>query len=259
MKSELLRYAHNHLPASVKRAMAKAVNRIAPEQVIGDLWLHRRQLSWLEHSLENIRRLAFNPRTIIDAGAFRGDFYRSARRLFPEASIHMIEAQESKIGLLNNLIQLDPRASVTNAVLGANDGIPIEFYELESGSSAYKDLRGANAGTLVAKELTTLDSALAACEVLEPVLLKLDVQGYELEVLRGASKTLQATEIILTECSLVRLNEGCPLFDDVLDFMNEHNFALYDLCTFFKFGPHRRLRQVDAIFVRLDSSLQGLL
>ena len=52
-------------------------------------------------------------------------------------------------------------------------------------------------------------------------LLKLDVQGYELEVLKGADGLLSAAEVVLLEASLIPVNKGCPLIADVIRFMDE--------------------------------------
>jgi hypothetical protein len=58
------------------------------------------------------------------------------------------------------------------------------------------------------------------------VLLKLDVQGFELEALRGATSLLERVDAVLTECSFVRFYEGQPLFEDILACLAPLGFRL---------------------------------
>jgi hypothetical protein len=90
----------------------------------------------------------------------------------------------------------------------------------------------------------------------EPILLKLDVQGFELEVLRGAEETMKRAEVILLELSLVRYNRTAPLFDEIVKFMKEHSFLAYDFCDFHRFDDV--VLQLDAFFVKENSPLRKL-
>jgi hypothetical protein len=57
-----------------------------------------------------------------------------------------------------------------------------------------------------------------------PDLLKLDVQGHEMEVLKGAEKSLSLAEICLLEISLLDIGGNQPLLTDMVFFMSERNF-----------------------------------
>ena len=103
--------------------------------------------------------------------------------------------------------------------------------------------------------MNTLDDLVAA-EVKSPILLKLDVQGYELEVLRGAVKTLSEAEVVIIECSLIQYNEGAPLFAEVVSFMGERGFVVYDFCGQMRRANDGALFQMDVIFVRENSRLR---
>jgi len=71
--------------------------------------------------------------------------------------------------------------------------------------------------------MTTLDEAVTS-DSEGPVFLKLDVQGYELEVLRGGNNLLSKTEVVVLECSLIEYNTGAPLIADVISFMKDRGF-----------------------------------
>jgi hypothetical protein len=105
-------------------------------------------------------------------------------------------------------------------------------------------------------DMQTLDDATSRHATPGPLLVKLDVQGYELEVLRGATRTLESAEVIVMELSLLEYNRGAPLLGQVLAEVGALGYTIYDIC-----GQHRRpasraLLQVDAVFVREDSRLR---
>ena len=91
-------------------------------------------------------------------------------------------------------------------------------------------------------------------EFRRPDFLKLDTQGYELEVLKGAGETLLASQTVFLEASLIPVNVGCPLIANVVAFMTDHGFNLYDFCS------QHRLRdsvlwQTDLLFLNRASGL----
>ena len=59
------------------------------------------------------------------------------------------------------------------------------------------------------------------------ILLKLDVQGAEDKVLKGAEKFLEAVDIILTEVSFVELYKDAILFNDMFHILEAHGFDVY--------------------------------
>jgi uncharacterized cysteine cluster protein YcgN (CxxCxxCC family) len=70
----------------------------------------------------------------------------------------------------------------------------------------------------------TLDAILASKDLHENILFKLDVQGFELEAIAGASETLARSKVVVIEMSFAQLYEGQPLFHDVYQSMYDHGF-----------------------------------
>ena len=90
----------------------------------------------------------------------------------------------------------------------------------------------------------------------DPIFLKLDVQGYELKVLKGAGDTLARSAEVVMEVALLPYNKGAPLMPEVVSFMDQQGFTPYDICGQLRRVSDRALFQVDMIFVRKTSVLR---
>jgi FkbM family methyltransferase len=82
------------------------------------------------------------------------------------------------------------------------------------------------------------------------VLLKIDTQGYEMAVLRGAGALLQRIRGVQVELSVVPLYEGQPVFDQVLGFLRDQGFELWDVSPGFVDPQSGRMLQFDGMFYR---------
>jgi hypothetical protein len=93
-------------------------------------------------------------------------------------------------------------------------------------------------------KLTRLDALFG-----EPVdLLKLDLQGYELEALRGCGEWIRQIKLITTEVEFLPLYEGQPLFSDVEAYLRERGFCLLNLYELWT-QPDGQLTAGDALFL----------
>jgi FkbM family methyltransferase len=88
----------------------------------------------------------------------------------------------------------------------------------------------------------------------EPIdLIKMDVQGSELDILKGGEKTMKNTSYALLELSLVQYNQGAPLIGEVVDKMIEYGFCMVDILEYHSF-PHLydgAIFQLDILFKKL--------
>jgi FkbM family methyltransferase len=186
----------------------------------------------MNDTLRYLKDWGFQPASAIDVGAYHGEWTKMFKGIFPKTKVLMIEAQSGKSHILQevcNHFMGDVNDEI--ALLGAKDGEKVCFVEMESGSSVLEELSPYKR-TYIETELITLDSLLERYpEFRKPDFLKLDVQGYELNVLQGALALLKQTELVLMETSLIRNNWACPLFSDVIKFMTEQDFRLLDFCS----------------------------
>ena len=202
-------------------------------------------------SLERLRGLGFNPGQIVDVGAFEGEWTAATSLIFPNAKILMVEAMPQKEPALQPL-KSNSNIDYEIAVLGAIDGKDVFFTELETASSVLEE----NAAThnRIKRQTSSLNSILAKRNIAKVDLIKLDVQGYELEVLAGFDKYMDTTDAILTEASLLDIHKGVPLVRDMINYMGDRGFVLYDICSVSTRRPlDNALWQTDLLFVKENS------
>ncbi len=144
--------------------------------------------------------------------------------------------------------------AVECALLGASATEAVKFYEQDSASSALPE--GAKSEQLfVNLPMRTLDELTQGTVFETPELIKLDVQGFELEVLKGGKTALSGAEAVLLEVNLIPVYEGAPLLQEVVDFMSAEGFRAYDIAGMIRRPRDGALWQTDMVFVRYDSPL----
>jgi FkbM family methyltransferase len=210
----------------------------------------------VDWSLRNARSNGFSPDTIIDVGAYKGEWTRMAHRIYPDAEILAVEPLREKREQLQTLAESVPEVQYEAALLGAETKQNVPFHVNKTVSSVLPESEGTDASR-ESRTLTTLDHVTEGSPFSQPDLLKLDVQGYELEVLRGGERILEThpPELILMEVSLIEINEGAPLGADVVEFMSRTDYRLYDICSFMRRPYDDALWQIDALFVHEESAL----
>jgi len=233
--------------STLAMVLAQAPERLKLQQGVLSMW----------GSLKNLKSNGFSPRTVIDVGAWIGDWTEHVHAIFPDAQVLMVEANPGKKpGLEAIAARLGPSVQLRMALLGPEARAEVPFYAMEAGSSVLPENTTFERKRL-ALSMTTLDEVSGGTTLEGPVLLKVDVQGYELEVLRGGSQTLARCEVVLLEVSLLEYNQGAPLMPEVVAFMNAAGFVPYDVCGQFRRETDAVLCQIDIIFVRRDSALRA--
>jgi FkbM family methyltransferase len=243
----LLRFAARAVPSSLKQRLKDDLARYF-------------QAPSMELSLKNMRRLGFRPAAIVDIGAHVGEWSLLVHTVFPEASVLMLEAQESKAPALDKIGRAHPgKISHRIALLGPENRDSVPFNECDNAPTGSSVLAFTSREPLkfhvVQRRMEALDSVLASTGLARPDFLKLDVQGFELEILKGAPNALATAEAVLLELSTIAQYEAAPLFHEVVAFMNSQGYHVFDICTLMRQRTENTLVQVDVIFVKVTSPL----
>jgi len=238
------------LPNIVKRLIAPLLSERSKRYIKTELF----QVPDIESSLLRMRRLKFNPAVAIDVGAYVGDWTRCFKRIFPEARVLMVEPQTLKTPALSRVASELPDVELRVALLGARGEASVAFCESETASSVLAEMANSRPPT-THLPMTTLDAITEGGPFGHPDFIKLDVQGYELEVLRGGARALDSAEAVLMEVNLLQLHEGAPLFHEAAEYMGKRGFQVYDLCSLIRRPFDGAVWQADVIFVRNSSPL----
>lgn len=206
-------------------------------------------------SLLRIKNLGFAPLLILDIGAYEGNWCKFIKEIFPTASILMLEGQKSKSDVLEKISRDQSNVSYKIALLGAASK-EVEFNIYDTASSVLKEEN--ETGAIVEKRtLISLDELLKDSEFAKSDFIKIDTQGYELEILKGGIKSLQYAQAVLLEVSMIDIYKDSPLAYEILDFMKAHDFVLYDICSLMRRPYDKALFQSDFLFVKENSPLRS--
>lgn len=195
--------------------------------------------------------------SIIDVGAHSGQFAAFALARFPDAKLYCIEPLAQPQRKLARLLSHHPGTVILNAAAASSAGTRAFHVSRSNDSSSLLDVSergtaafpGTEQAALIEVETVRLDAALAGAELLRPTLLKIDVQGAELEVLRGTQALLPSIDALFVECSFVELYAGQALIGDVAHYLVEAGFQLTGLSSLVRDAEGRCL-QADFLFTR---------
>ncbi len=198
--------------------------------------------------------------TVLDVGAHAGEFGQSLRHSGYSGRIVSFEPVAALHRRLCDVAAADPAWSCRKIAVGERSGeVEINVSGNDGFSSSIREMEAAHteaapSSTYVGSEtveLSTLD--LLKDDALEPAsraLLKVDTQGYESEVLAGATETLSRCPLVELELGLVELYSGQALFAELVAWMEERGLLLTDLEPGFRDEGTGKLLQVDALFLR---------
>lgn len=201
---------------------------------------------------------AVQPQTILDVGANTGQFSFAARKVFPKASIYAFEPLPGCLQTLQERMDGDAGFRAFPFALGSEDGEVTIHESASSPSSSILTMTNQHVeafpwtagGRDVVVGLRRLDSLLPELDLVSPVLLKVDVQGYSLEVLNGARETLRACDLVIVETSVATLYEGESSFDEVYRLMHDAGFRFAGVLDQLEHPGSGAVLQVDAVFRR---------
>lgn len=205
-----------------------------------------------------LRTMGINPKTILDVGAYKGFFSKAAHRVFPEAKIIAFEPLVDCYNELALLKESIKNFECFNIALSNKKEKSIIHRSSFAGSSSllamsdiHKNAFPDTAGEVIENISTELlDDFLLTRKLTLPILLKIDVQGYENYVLDGARETLKNCDFIICEMSFRELYKGQMLFKEMYCLMKDLGFQFAGPMSEL-LDPHTsEVLQIDGLFIK---------
>ncbi|PIT06447.1 hypothetical protein TSA1_32195 [Bradyrhizobium nitroreducens] len=219
----------------------------------GRLALKKGVAASIEHSVALDGR-QYN--TVVDVGGNVGQFALFAREKYPHARVFSFEPLEDCWNTFASIFDQDERVQLFRCGIGTEDTeVVINVANANDSSSILPPaaMQIEAFGTTVSAtkdiQLRRLASVLRTDQIIAPALLKIDVQGFELDVLKGSKELLSLFETVYVEASYVELYQGQALAGDVLEFMREHGFEIQGVYNQYQHHIKGAL-QADFLFKR---------
>jgi FkbM family methyltransferase len=211
----------------------------------------------INSSLKRLAACGFEPQGVFDVGAFRGDFAKEALQIWPKTHVTCFEPQAYRAEDFEKLCHKYPnQVDYQKCLVGATPREAVTFYVGGSASSVLPHT-SADQYPTIQLPMTTLDTFRAEANRGSCSLLKLDVQGYELDVLRGSEQTLRSdVEVILAELNFLDIYDHVPLVHETLAWLSERDFVAYDISSLIRRPLDDALWQADFIFTKRMSPLR---
>jgi FkbM family methyltransferase len=201
---------------------------------------------------EYLRRLC-QPKTVFDVGVGFGTL--PLYEAFPTAQFILVEPLQEYAPAIEN-ISRQYRCRTYFKAAGMSEGqmtITVEPGDLQRSSLKDRTPLSAAKGATTERtiEVTTLDAIYREIQNVEPpILIKIDTEGFELEVLKGAANLLQHADTVIAEVSVAERFIGSHTFEDMIFFMHERGFKILDFLDSLYCDGEVTPRFVDVAFKR---------
>jgi FkbM family methyltransferase len=195
--------------------------------------------------------------TVLDVGANEGQFAHELRSLGFQGQIHSFEPVPSVFELLKRNSATDGRWAAHSYALGAAPGrqtiniseatVFSSFLPLDDQTEKKWKVAGITDRQVV--EISTVDSFLKTLDgKASRVFLKMDTQGYDLQVFEGAKSSLERIAAVLTEISFSAVYQGSPSYSDSIDPIQKAGYSVSGIYQVAR-TPNLALIEADCVFV----------
>ncbi|MEM6589887.1 MAG: FkbM family methyltransferase [Pseudomonadota bacterium] len=187
---------------------------------------------------------------IVDVGANHGDWTREALQHYPQARVTMFEPQK-KLAEYHIDLAGNPKIDLHYCGLGDRDGTQtFTLHDRDDSSSfVYSEEEARDHGyTQIEIDIRKLDTVLKSSAFGAPQIVKIDAEGFDLQVLKGANQTLKTAEVVLVEAAVCN-----PTYDntvlEVVKAMDKLGMTLWSITDLNRTPNRKILWLIEAVFV----------
>ncbi len=222
----------------------------------------QRPIGDMQKMVEDLKARGLNCKSILDVGANRGDWSRMAKVIYPSAAFCLIEPQtEMEEDLKSFCSSSDGSIYIIAGAGPKSEKKYLTVWDDLAGSSFLpkEDETLKNSGKQRIIDMVSIDELIESGKFKVPELVKVDIQGFEIEALKGAEKLFGETEAFILEVSLFSFSDvpGMPIFSDIVNFMLERDYVAYDFPGFSRRPLDGALGQCDICFVKRNGFLRS--
>lgn len=213
------------------------------------------------YPFDNLKNLGFEPDLIIDIGAFVGEWTLNCLNYYPNAQYLLFEPNfHEDLKKLKEFKNIKIINKILNSTCTEVDWYSRGSYG-DTGDSFLKEKTKYYENIIpIKKETTTLKDEIEKNQIKgERVLIKLDTQGSELEILKGAGFILEKTDFIFIEIPFFgKYNENCPSFKDYINYLDSINFIPYEAIDVKYLGNPAFQAQADFMFINKNHNINEI-
>ena len=197
-----------------------------------------------------------NINTLIDVGSNKGQFVLLCIKFFPNLLIYSFEPIKEALIKQKNLLSFKNNIYFYNTGIGNKNKIINFFITNRADSSSFLTInksKNYNKNYYVKEKrkikIQKLDQILNNKKLIKPVLIKIDVQGFELEVLKGSKKTLPNIDYLLLEVSKNQMYNKQAIELEIINFLKNEKFRIMESSKWKKIN-NTEFMQRDILFKR---------
>jgi FkbM family methyltransferase len=210
-----------------------------------------RPIGDLTSFFEDIRARGFKIKCAADCGANAGKWSRALLDVYPHAQVVMVEAQESMRPHLQSVVDEFPEARIHIGGVGREKSEKLFTYWPDPTGSTFldrEDPKAQSEGRQVNLAIDTLPAILEKAGAPVPDLVKMDIQGFELEALEGMASILSQVGALILESNLFAFLPGQPQANVLVTWLAHRGFFLYDICGYGRRPTDGAVSHVDMVF-----------
>lgn len=212
----------------------------------------------------HLGKLGLDLRRFFDVGASIGRWSSRVSQDFPQASFHLFEPLidhcASYRRKMETTLARHPSFRLHKVALGAECGKASMCVYPENlvGSTALPLAATPPDAQRVEVDMLTIDYVVQEFQLPVPQVIKMDTQGCELSILKGATRTLPRVDVLLLECWLTRAyGPETPLLLEIADWLRDFHFHLWDLGNPWR-DPQGVLVAQDCLFLNARANVSRL-